>query len=348
MPEFRKYPLKLAPFFSERPWGGRRLETELGKTLPPGLNIGESWELSDHPDGRSRIANGPYEGRAFGDLIQAHPRGMCATPRAPERFPLLVKFIDAREDLSIQVHPDDARAQAFGDRGKTECWFVMGCSQDAFVIHGVREGVGAEDLRNAIGEGRVERLLRRLPIRRGSFVTVPAGAIHAIMGGTLLCEIQQSSNLTFRLWDWNRTPRRELHIENALSVANLAGHRSVSAAGAAEPPGGALAPDCRDTADLTGETQLVSNAYFSVKLLALAPRHEFHWKFKNPHGVIANVIEGGAEWSADGAERRLDQGAYGLGETWYVPPNIEAIRIRPGASGLRILVSRSLEFDEDE
>lgn len=214
---FPAVPLLMKPVFSPRPWGGDRLAASLGKNVPSGEKIGESWELSDHPNGRSTIASGPMRGQLFGDVVREHSREMISRHNAPERFPLLVKFIDAAEDLSIQVHPDDATAPP-GDRGKTECWYVMDCGEGAEVILGLERGIGPEDLRRGAADGSIERMVRRHPLAPGDFLFVPAGTVHAILGGTLICEIQQSSDTTYRLWDWNRQPSRELHIEQSLRV----------------------------------------------------------------------------------------------------------------------------------
>ncbi|MCH8333272.1 class I mannose-6-phosphate isomerase, partial [Candidatus Sumerlaeota bacterium] len=221
--DFQKYPLLLAPHFAIRPWGGDRLGTVLNKAIPKGEKIGESWELSDHPDGLSRIANGPYAGWLFGDLFSLHCGAMCCLGVRPDRFPLLVKYIDAREDLSVQGHPNDGDARSRGDRGKTECWYILDCPQGAEVICGLREGVGPEELRRASLSGAIEPLLMRYRIHRGSFVRVPAGTVHSILAGTLLCEVQQASNLTYRLWDWGRLPARPLHIEDAVGLAAFRG-----------------------------------------------------------------------------------------------------------------------------
>ena len=145
------------------------------------------------------IANGPYAGQTFGELVRRFPREMCGVDSAPERFPLLVKYIDAGDDLSVQVHPSDATAPA-GDRGKTECWYIMDCEPGAQLIYNLAPGVTAASLREAASSGQMEACVQRIVIRPGDFVYIPAGTVHAILAGTLLCEVQQSSNTTYRLW----------------------------------------------------------------------------------------------------------------------------------------------------
>ncbi|MCB2155823.1 class I mannose-6-phosphate isomerase [bacterium] len=223
MPLFPPTPFVLDPVFSPRPWGGQRLAVELGKALNTSEPIGESWELSDHPHGRSRIATGEFAGELFGDVLRRFPREMIGRTVAPERYPLLVKFIDADSDLSIQVHPDDGFAESRNERGKTECWYVMACAAGAEVIHGLRPGITPEELRAGAKDGRIEQMVARGSLEENDFLFVPPGTVHAILAGTLICEIQQSSDATYRLWDWGREPKRELHVEDALQVIGFNG-----------------------------------------------------------------------------------------------------------------------------
>ncbi|MEQ8820360.1 MAG: mannose-6-phosphate isomerase [Sumerlaeia bacterium] len=220
MSDFPAEPLLLDPAFSPRPWGGTKLKEKFGKTPPAGLGpIGESWELSDHPNGRSRVLGGAFAGREFGEVLRAFPREMIGREAAPERYPLLVKLIDAAEDLSIQVHPQDATAPA-GERGKTECWYVMDCEPGTEVVFGLEMEVAPEDVLRGAEDGSLAEHVRRFRIQPGSFLFVRAGTVHGILGGTVICEVQQSSDTTYRLWDWNREPKRELHVEEALKVVD--------------------------------------------------------------------------------------------------------------------------------
>lgn len=216
--DFPPMALLCQPSFSERPWGGTLLVERLRKPVPPGKTIGEAWELSDHPNGRSTVAMGPLAGKTFGEVLRQYPREMIGREQAPERYPLLVKIIDAGEDLSIQVHPNDEQAARRGDRGKTECWYVMDCRPGTEVIYGVKPGATPEDFRRGAVDGSIEDMVARFPLEPGHFLFVSAGTVHAILGGTLICEIQQSSDTTYRLWDWNRQPAREIHIEESLEV----------------------------------------------------------------------------------------------------------------------------------
>jgi mannose-6-phosphate isomerase len=218
---FPREPLLLEPHLTERPWGGDRMAVELGKKLPPGRPIGEAWEFSDHPNGRSRVVGGTFDGQFIGDVLRAHPRETVGRDELGERHPLLVKFIDAREDLSLQVHPPDAYAIPRGDRGKSECWYVMRADPGAELIFGLVPGTTRDSLARAIAEGRAAHKVLRFPLQAGTFLMVHPGNVHAILRGTLVCEIQQSSDTTYRIWDWGRQPARQLHIEDSLNVINF-------------------------------------------------------------------------------------------------------------------------------
>jgi mannose-6-phosphate isomerase len=206
-------------------WGGRKLETLLGKRLPAGETIGESWEVADHPHGESHVAEGLLAGRGLRWVVENAAEELYG-PGAPaawrKRFPLMVKIIDAAEDLSVQVHPDDAyvAAQGVGDSGKTECWVVLEAAPGAELINGVKRGVGREEFRAAVERGTVAELLERQPVRAGDVVFIPAGRVHAIGRGIVLAEFQQPSDVTYRVFDWNRKDAsgrgRELHLERAL------------------------------------------------------------------------------------------------------------------------------------
>ena len=225
------YPLRFEPIFKERIWGGRRLESVLGKPLPPGKAIGESWEISDHGQDVSVIANGSQRGRTLHDVLSESGEHLLGNSLAAQRtrlgtvtprFPVLVKWIDAHENLSIQVHPPDGHPRLpSGEAGKTECWFVAAADPGAEIYLGLRRGIDRAALVHELNRGTVDRCLNVFPAWPGDFFFVPAGTPHAIGAGVLLAEIQQSSDTTFRFFDWNRvdpaTGRpRDLQIEEAL------------------------------------------------------------------------------------------------------------------------------------
>ncbi len=225
----RLYPLLFEPVFKDYIWGGRNLERVLGRPLPDGP-VAESWEIAAHEDGTSRIVNGAYAGLLLTELHQQLGLELIGTNNtwAQERhkFPLLVKLLDANDKLSVQVHPDDAYALAHegNELGKTEMWVVLHAEPDAAISLGVRPGTTPELVEKAIHDGTLESLLHIMPIAAGDAVCVPSGSLHALLGGSLIAEIQQNSNTTYRVYDWNRTQNgqsRPLHIRQALDVTNF-------------------------------------------------------------------------------------------------------------------------------
>lgn len=221
------YPLTFTPVLKEYIWGGRKLATLLGRELPPGVNIAESWEIAAHPHGDARVANGALRGRSLAELTGAYGSALTGGRARPGRFPLLVKLLDAHQKLSVQVHPDDAYAQRHegGELGKAEMWVVLHAEAGASVVLGLQPGATPERLRAALAAGNLEQWLHILPVQAGDAVCVPAGAIHALLGGAVIAEIQQNSDTTYRLYDWNRTGAdgrpRPLHVEKALQVIDF-------------------------------------------------------------------------------------------------------------------------------
>ena len=217
------YPLRLAEIWKSKIWGGRNLETVLGKRLPEGELVGESWEVSDRPGNVSEVTNGACAGRNLHELVEAWGSALLGRAQ-PERgrFPLLYKFIDANQVLSVQVHPDDMLAAEFGepDVGKTEMWYVLAARPGARLVGGVDPDATVETFRNAIESNALEPLLVDVPIRAGDALFVSSGTVHAIGEGIVLAEIQQNSDLTYRVYDWGRVGQdgkpRPLHIEKAL------------------------------------------------------------------------------------------------------------------------------------
>ncbi len=213
-------PLLLEPVLQAKPWGGRNLAA-LGKQLPPGPPIGEAWEVSDRPEGSATVAAGPLKGRTLAELMRQAPEELVGDSQA-SRFPLLFKFLDCREVLSLQVHPDDSAAAPFGDLGKEEAWVVLETDPGAHIYIGFESETSPEAVREAIAANRLDALLRRVEVEPGDVFHLLPGTVHAIGSGLMLAEIQQSSNLTYRLYDWGRVgldgKPRELHLEQGLEV----------------------------------------------------------------------------------------------------------------------------------
>lgn len=219
----KPYPIILDPVFKPKIWGGRRLADALGKPLPPNEPIGESWELADLPNGDSTIRNGPAAGQALHALVEAWGADLLGGCRPVEgRFPLLVKFLDANDDLSVQVHPTAAMAATEPDAHlKNEAWYVLAAEPDAAIYFGLTPGVTRSQFVAALDDGDVARLLRRVSARPGDCYYLPSGTVHALGAGVLVAEVQTPSDTTYRLFDWNRVDAstgkpRTLHIEPAL------------------------------------------------------------------------------------------------------------------------------------
>ena len=215
-------PLTFEPIFMERIWGGRRLESEFGKQLPPNLRIGESWEISDRPEAQSIVREGPLRGKTLHELWTQDRKEVFGEAGAlsSERFPLLIKLLDARETLSLQVHPPEKIAAKLGGEPKTEFWYVAAAEPDAKLFVGLSEPVTREAFARSIERGTVEGCVHQIDVKPGDAMFLPAGRFHAVGAGCLLVEIQQNSDTTYRVFDWNRLDDqgkpRELHIEQAL------------------------------------------------------------------------------------------------------------------------------------
>ena len=226
------HPLLFEPIYRRYIWGGRRFVGALGRDLPPGDDYAESWELVDRPDRadeESVVSHGPLAGRTLGELVRNHGPELLGRHAPRSSFPLLFKFLDACRDLSVQVHPDDARAALLSppDLGKTEAWYVVAAAPGSRIYAGLREGIGREQLAAAIRAGTCADVLHSFAARPGDCIFIPAGTVHAIGAGLLVAEIQQSSDVTYRLFDWNRVgpdgKSRPLHVEAGVEAVTQFG-----------------------------------------------------------------------------------------------------------------------------
>jgi mannose-6-phosphate isomerase len=287
------YPLVFKPVLKDYIWGGRNLE-RLGRVLPPG-KIAESWEIAAHKDGDTVVINGEFAGLRLSelherlglDLIGEHN----AWAQARDKFPLLIKLLDAHEKLSVQVHPDDQYALAHegNELGKTEMWVILHAEPDAAVVYGMRKGTTPERFGECIADGTVESLLHVVPIHTGDFVCVPSGTVHAILGGSLIAEVQQNSNTTYRVFDWNRRQsdgtERELHIRQALDVINF---------DLIEPSFNRPFPISGEHATIPGIKRwlLCKNRYFTTERVVLSPHSTYNGCCNGQTLEIWGVIEG--------------------------------------------------------
>ena len=219
------YPLKFGPIYKERIWGGRQFADFFGRDVPSG-KIGESWELADLPEDKSVIVNGELAGLTLNAAAAKYPEEITGNANFEPPFPLLIKFLDAQDDLSIQVHPDPATCDRMG-RGdpKTECWYVICAQADSVLYKGLKKGVTKEQFSEAIKSGKVDDLMEVVPVKTGQCHFLPAGTAHSIGAGLLIAEIQTPSDTTYRVFDWNRVDdsgkERQLHIAEALESINF-------------------------------------------------------------------------------------------------------------------------------
>ncbi|MHB1556535.1 MAG: type I phosphomannose isomerase catalytic subunit [Isosphaeraceae bacterium] len=316
MPDQLLYPLRFKPILRRLIWGGRRLGTVLHKPIGEGSDYAESWELADYHDQVSVVSNGPLAGTTLRELMDSRPTELLGPAiGARDQFPLLVKFIDAREDLSVQVHPDDEKGRRLaGDNGKTEAWLVLAAEPGSVIYAGLRPGVGPEDFRRAIETGAVEPLLHRFPARPGDAILIEAGTVHAIGAGVLLAEVQQMSDATFRVFDWNRVGAdgkpRELHIEQAMESIDFG-------RGPVDP----MKTRVEEFGGVGTREQLPASRYFALE------RWRLHEPIRVEQGdrfAIFVGLEGELELEAVGGKLTLR-----AGETVLVPAAVPEWRLVP-------------------
>ena len=302
-------PLFFEPLFMERIWGGRRLETLLGRRLPPGVRIGESWELVDREEAQSVVHEGPFRGWMLHDLwterrAQIFGPGLADTPR----FPLLCKILDAQDRLSVQVHPPASVAPRLGGEPKTEMWYLLDALLDSDLYAGLKREVTRTGFEQALQAGRVADQIHAFPIKAGDAMFIPSGRVHAIGAGNLIVEIQQNSDTTYRVFDWNRLgldgKPRGLHVGESLESINFDDIEP----GIVEPRGETLA-DCPE---------------FHVEKWALAaPRVS-----TGPGFAIFTVVEGSVECGGC----QFTRGAFFL-----LPASATNRELRPLAEGTSVL-----------
>jgi len=209
------YPFLLEPVYKDYVWGGKKIAKHFHRKQLT-QRCAESWEVSDRSDGMSLITNGAYRGYTLHKLEQELGSKLLGTACSSARFPLLIKLIDAAENLSVQVHPNDKDAALLGAEAKSECWVVLDAEEDAAVYAGLKKGVTQRVFEEACKQDRVLECLEKIPVQEGDVIYVPGGCVHAILSGCLLLEVQQNSNTTYRIYDWGRG--RDLHLEKALQV----------------------------------------------------------------------------------------------------------------------------------
>ncbi len=270
-------PLYFAPLFRSYIWGGTRLKSFLKKQVPDDGCWAESWEIVDHGEDQSQVVEGEWKDRTLRELIESHPDAILGRgSMSHSGFPLLLKYLDCQRVLSVQVHPNDSYAQKMTppDLGKTEAWYVLDATEDALLYAGLKNGVGRSELLQALKSGRAEECLNSFQPQKGDCVFIPAGTVHALGAGLIVAEIQQASNTTFRLFDWNRVDNqgqtRPLHIEQALQVIDFeTGPIGAVRSLPIENSGGRLLVDCDKfrLIELTESTELQSDGQFKILTL---------------------------------------------------------------------------------
>lgn len=242
--------MRLEPAFKDNLWGGTKLRTVFGKKCDYDV-IGESWELSAHPDGQSVIASGIFTGMYFGEFIEKYGHDVVGWKSSSlDRFPVLIKFIDAKKDLSIQIHPDDDYAlEIENEFGKNEMWYVVDCEPGAFLYCGLKKDSSKEEIRERIENNTITDILNKIEVHKGDCVMVKAGTIHAIGAGILICEIQQNSNCTYRMYDYDRKDKfgnkRELHIDKAIDVVDVKKYKPFISDNKDVPEGAEVLASCK-------------------------------------------------------------------------------------------------------
>jgi mannose-6-phosphate isomerase len=317
MSENLLYPLRFEPVYQYRPWGGRCLADILTAPLPPVEPIGEAWILSDREDHPSRVADGPLKGRTIGQLMNQFPAQLLGrlAPRF-HRFPLLLKFLDAREMLSVQVHPSDAHKELIpaGETGKTEAWVVLEAGTKSRVYAGLKPGVTEADLRQALANGDVADRLACLTPKPGGAVFIPAGTVHTLGGGVVVFEVQQNSDVTFRLYDWNHVDAktgkpRDLQIDQALACIDYG-----------QCAGGLVAPVVESTAPVLRESLFHCGHFWLWRLRGDSP---FTVGAEHAPRVLV-CIEGAGQVEHAGAAYTA-----GKGDVFLLPAVTGACTFRP-------------------
>lgn len=316
--------LKLKPVGKNYLWGGNRLNTEFHKNISMSP-LAETWECSVHLDGPSYIINGDNKGMSLIDVLKEHPEYL-GFKMNDKQFPILVKFIDAKEKLSVQVHPTDVYARVNEhDNGKTEMWYIIDAEPDAKLVYGFNQNMSPTLIRTAVKKGVLERYLNFISVKKGDCVFVPAGVVHAIGKGILIAEIQESSNVTYRLYDYNRIDKdgkkRELNVDKALNVI-----------------------DMKDASNLLKKFKvtkyypyvcvqsLVQCKYFNVEKIII--RKDFCFNVQDDSFQVVVCIDGCAEISSQDKEKHSV--TFRKGDTMFLPANIGICTIRGDAEIIKI------------
>ncbi|MCI8421081.1 MAG: mannose-6-phosphate isomerase [Clostridia bacterium] len=304
------YPMKLIPATVEAVWGGTRLMDGKWNKKGVGANIAESWELACHEKGESMIVNGEFSSRKLSGVLLDNPDFLGKKGKEFSFFPILVKLIDSKDNLSIQVHPNDEYAMRVeGEYGKTEMWYIVDAKKGGGVYCGFKEPISKEQLAKALAEGKITDYLNFIEVKKGDCLFIPAGTVHAICGGILLCEVQQNSSITYRLYDYDRVDgngnKRQLHIDKAIEVTDTS--KVVKA---------------NENSEKIDENTLMlaSCKYFTASEITC--NEEYTFEVDEDSFVSLTVVDGSGAIMANGSCITLD-----LGDTVFLPAGLGKVDI---------------------
>ncbi|MEM9354072.1 MAG: type I phosphomannose isomerase catalytic subunit [Planctomycetota bacterium] len=309
------YALRFSPILKKAIWGGRRLGTMLGKPIGEGEDYAESWEVVDHGADQSVVANGPLAGKTLAELVAQHPTELFGRHPGAERFPLLLKFLDCNRTLSVQVHPNDQQGALLDppDLGKTEAWVVLAADENALIYAGLKDGVDAATLEEAVARGECDRCLHSYKPEVGDCVFIPAGTVHALGGGLVIAEIQQASDTTFRLFDWNRVGAdgqpRQLHVQESLDTIDFSRGPVEKQAPKAVVDGRGRLVEC---------DKFVLDRIRSDRPIEVGGDERFH---------IIVLVDGAVSFSDASGEQ-----AFASGESLLLPATADRLSLAPGGA----------------
>lgn len=300
------YPIKLNPVFKEIVWGGERLKNDYGYESDL-KNIAEAWVLTARNDGDNVIKNGSLEGKSFTEFLAENPQVLGEKGAKYNEFPLLIKFIDAKSDLSIQVHPDDEYARKYENSfGKTEAWYILDCADDAELVYGFSKEISKDEFRKSIEDNSFLNNVNKVKVKKGDIFFIEAGTLHAIGSGILLAEVQQNCNTTYRVYDYGRLvdgKPRELHIEKALDVTN-----TVPPIRSAEPEG---EKEAKEDAILQ---KLCSCEFFTMTSMEL--NGKFNYNCDNKSFLSVLILDGKGSVTSDNTAVSVKKG-----DSIFIPAN---------------------------
>jgi mannose-6-phosphate isomerase len=316
------YPMKFHPVYKDYPWGGSRIPETYNRDVPAGI-YAESWEIADHDDGMSVISNGSLRGRTLREVLQSYPTETMGTSVEGIKFPLLIKLIDSRQKLSVQVHPNDETSAKFGGEAKTEMWYLLGDNKTR-VFCGLKDGVTQESFLQAVEDDTSGDTMRPVPVEKDSAVFVRGGRVHAIDEDCLILEIQQNSNTTYRIYDWGRMGNdgkpRDLHIDQAVNVINWDDHENPL-----------VGPKVLVDTPEFKSTEVLRCEYFCLEKLTFSIPLEVPMNGKTFHALF--IAEGECTVAWDGGTETVK-----AGESLLIPAGLPAYTLNGSATVLRTTI----------